>query len=86
MDTPWTPEQLIRAIDDVIEGDQPMHRWDDLVSVKHQDPFAREWGAKCRDLEREFRVSGGPELISDVGVEKLKHLRAELIARCHSRT
>ena len=86
METPWTPEEIIRAMDDVIEGDQPLHRWDYLVSVEHRDPLANEWGAQCRDLEREFRVSGSHQLISDVGVEKLRHLRAELIARCQSLT
>ena len=79
MPKPLTPDEIVRAIDDVIEGNQPLDRWDYLVSVRHQDPLAKLWGAKCRDVENEFRVPGSHELISAAGIEKLKLLRAELV-------
>ena len=77
-----TPEEIIHALDEVIAGDKPLDGWDYLVSVKHRDPFTNHWGAKCRELEHEFHVPGSHQLMSDAGVERLRNLRAELVASC----
>jgi hypothetical protein len=79
-----TPQEIIRAIDDVIEGDKPLEGWDYLVSVKHRDPFTKHWSEICRNVEREFHVPGSHQLIGDAGVERLKLIRAELAASCQS--
>jgi hypothetical protein len=76
-----TVEEILRAMDDVIEGDKPLYAWEALVSGKHRDEFTQYWASKCRELESDFHVPG--KLINDEGVEKLKLMRAELAAREH---
>lgn len=79
-----TPDEIIRAMDDVLDGDKPLDGWDYLVSLTHRDPFTSHWGARCRELEQEFHVPGSNELISDAGVGRLRLLRAELVASCQA--
>ena len=73
-----TQAEILRAMDDVIEGDQPLYAWDALVSRRHRDEFTQYWASRCRELESDFHVPG--KLINSEGVEKLKLLRAELAA------
>jgi hypothetical protein len=77
-----TAEEILRAIDEVIDGDKPLYGWEQLVSRRHCDAFTEEWAIKFRDLETDFHVPGSGQLISDEGVDKLKLLRAELLAAC----
>ena len=78
MAKPWTPDEIIRAMDDVI-NDQPPASVGVLSDRQASGRISGFLGARCSELEKEFHVPGSHEPISEAGVERLKLLRAELI-------
>jgi hypothetical protein len=75
----FSPKEILRVIDDVIDGNQPLLEWDYLIGVRHQDEFTNLWAGKLRHLFDEYHDPGSMQLLNDAGMKKLIQLREYLI-------
>jgi hypothetical protein len=75
----YTKEQLLEAIDAVLDGDKPLRDWDYIVSVNHKDEFTAYWGQRLRRLEENYTAINEGKLITDEGIRQLEVLREELV-------
>jgi hypothetical protein len=77
--TGYTKKQIIRILEDVIDGDRPVVGWDDLISIRHHDDFTNDCAEKCRDIEKKYSGRDMGMLLTEEGVRKVSELREELI-------
>ena len=74
----FSKDQILKIIDDVIEGDKPISSWDDLLSVRRGNPISRYWANRLSEIESRYSSVERGTMIYEEGVQELVKLRSEL--------